>query len=427
MISSESRHGDAPRRSGSGRAADALCTLVLALCLPACGSSGNKPPDPDAGPTGTEPTTPAVLYAERIFTPQNERFYYLAALPGVPTSPVDRTKELEFSSADPEVYNHRIYVRDRDKNTITRYKVNADLSLVIDGDVLSLAGTGLGDGRYSSAYVAPDRAYVLDSGSWRLIGWNPTTMKLTGEVISIDYMKKGDLLGAISPPVQVGGRVMAAVSWEDTDPDTLKIYPGSGLMVLDPASSGPPAFIEDARVGGAYRVTADANGDAFLTGITSAAIELKGATTSGAAMPGSGVLRLPAGTSQFDPSYFVDVEAITGTKAVGAIHRIGDTALLAQVYDPAAPAPATLDDLSQPQYIYVLIDTTARTFAPVSNLAKGIVGNSGNHVVDRELYIQSSIITRTSYETTAYAVTPSDVGAAFTVSGGDLWHLERVR
>lgn len=404
----------------------ALGVLILALGLPACGGSDHKtPPTPDAGMT--EPTNSAVLYAERIFSPDGSRLYYLTALPGVPTAPVDRTKEVEFSSADPEVYNHRIFVRDRNMNTITRYKVNADLSLAVDGDVLSLAGTGLGTGRYDSAYIAPDRAYVMDSGGWRLIGWNPTTMKLTGEVISIDYMKKGDLLGAISPAVQVGSRVMAAVSWEDTDADVLKIYPGSGLLVIDPAASGPPAFIEDPRIGGAYRVTADANGDAFLTGITSGLIELAGTTTTGAAMPGSGILRLPAGATQFDPSYFVNVEAITGTKAVGAIHRISDTALLAQIYDPAAPAPTTTDDLGTAQYIYVLIDTTARTFAPVANLTRGVVGNSGNHVVDSTLYIQSSIITRTSYETTAYAVASGGVQTAFTVSGGDLWHLERVR
>lgn len=411
----------------------ALGVLILALGLPACGGSdGKTPPTPDGGMTSTEPTNSAVLYAERIFQPDGSRLYYLQALAGVPTAPVDRSKELEFSSADPEVYNHRVYVRDRTSNTITRYKVNADLSLAVDGDVLSLAGTGLGTGRYDSAYIAPDRAYVMDSGAWRLIGWNPTTMKLTGEIISIDYMKKGDLLGAISPAVQVGSRVMAAVSWEDTDtevadPTRLTIYPGSGLMVIDPAASGPPAFIEDPRIGGAYRVTADANGDAFLTGITSGLIELAGTTTTGAAMPGSGILRLPAGASQFDPSYFVDVQAITGTKAVGAIHRISDTALLAQIYDPAAPAPTTTDDLGTAQYVYVLIDTTDKTSTPVANLTKGVVSNSGNHVVDGTLYIQSSIITRTSYETTAYAVASAGVQTAFTVSGGDLWHLERVR
>lgn len=425
MISSESRRSAGPGRSRSGRAAGALYASVLALGLaplPACGD-GNQGPGDDDG----EPTNSAVLYAERIFTPQNERFYYLAALPGVPTTPVDRTTELEFSSADPEVYNHRIYVRDRMMNTITRYKVKEDLSLAVDGDVLSLAGTGLGTGRYDSAYVAPDRAYVLDSGGWRMIGWNPTTMKLTGEVISIDFMKKGDLLGAISPPVAVGNLVMAAVSWEDTDESVLKVFPGSGLIVIDPAKSGPPAFIEDPRIGGAYRVTAAASGDAFLTGITSGLIEFMGSTTTGGAMPGSGVLRLAAGARAFDPSYFVDVEAITGTAAVGAIHRISDTQLLAQIYDPAAPAPTKLADLGTAQYIYVLIDTAAKTATPVANLTRGVVGNSGNHVVDTTLYIQSSVITRTSYDTTAYAVTSGGVQTAFTISGGDLWHLERVR
>lgn len=386
--------------------------------------SGADASAPDAQP---EATSPSILYVERVFTPTNDRFYYLSALPDVPTAPVDRTKAIESHSADPEVFGNRVYVRNRETNTMTRYRVTDDRVLEEDGS-FSFTPTALAALRFNSIYVSATRAYLMDSSGWRLIGWDPTKMELTGEIISIAFMNHDPLPGSFSVPVQVGNVFMAAVSWVDASATVLTTYPGSGILVFDPASSDPPKLVTDARIAGGFRITADANGDAFLTGITSGVIHRFGKTSDGSAMPTSGVVRLPAGQTTTDPGYLDDVEAITGTVSVGAIHRINDTTLLAQIFDPAAAVPTALADFTRAaQYMYVLIDTTGKTFAQVDGLTKGVTGNSGNHVVDGKLYFQISTITASSYETDTYATSPTGVAPAFHISGGDLWFMGRIR
>ncbi len=416
------------------------CALALAA-TPGCGddAGGGGDTGQDDGDTGQDDgdtgdddgdddggEQPAVLVAERVFTPEG-RSYYVSVLPEVPGATIDRAQALELSSADIEVFNDFVYIRDRDANTMTRYSVSDDLALVEDGQ-LSFAGVGLGTGRYHTAYLTPERAYVMDSAEWRLIEWNPTTMELTGEVIAIDYAEKAELpFGAIGPPARVGDRLVSPIYWEDFD--NLILYPGSGALVIDAASSEPPAFIEDPRVGGAFRAIADDSGDAYVTGVVGGDLRLFGSALGGGALPASGLLRIPAGEQTFDPDYLVDVETITGSIGAWAIHRIDDTTLLAQIYDPEAPDPADVDAYAEStDFIYVLIDTAEETFAPVEELARGGRGNAGDHVVDGRLYVQTSRGTgEDQFETVVYAVSPDGVEESFTVPSGDVWHLQRIR
>ena len=400
---------------------------ALGCALAACGSDAKTQPDapttPDAAPDpviDAAPDQPAVVLVERVFSPEGRR-YAISVLPDVPTAAVDRTAALVLTSADPELFGGKLYVRDRDANTMTRYKIAADRKLVQDGQ-LSFASTGLGASRYSSAYVAADRAYLMDSTDWRLIGWNPTTMALTGEIISLANMKKDPALtGSFSAAVKVGDRLVSAINWEDFG--NLVLFPGTGALVIELATPSQPKFLEDARVGGSFRVTADGN-DAYLTGTVGGDVRKFGKAFGDGALPASGLLKLPGGSDAFDPAFLVDVEAITGTKSVWAIHRITATTLLAQIFDPALDLPATAADYNaSTDFEYVTIDTVAKTFAPVANLPKGGRGNSGNHVVDGTLYIQASNATGS----TAYAVSAAGVAEAFPVPAGDVWFLARVR
>jgi hypothetical protein len=380
--------------------------------------------DDGAGDDGGE--QPAVLVAERVFTPEG-RSYYLSVLPDVPGEPVDRAQALELTSADIEVFNGLVYIRDRDANTMTRYRVSDDLALVEDGQ-LSFAGVGLGTGRYHSAYLTAERAYVMDSAEWRLIEWNPTTMELTGEIVPIDFAEKTELpFGAIGPAARAGDRLVSPIYWQDFE--NLVLYPGSGALIIDPASTEPPVFVEDARVGGAFRSVADDAGDAYLIGTVGGDLRLFGSALGGGDLPASGLLRIPAGEQAFDPDYAVDIEAITGSIGAWAVHRIDDTTVLAQVYDPEAADPADIDAYADStDFVYVLIDTEKGTFEPVEELARGGRGNAGDHVVDGRLYVQTSRGTgEDQFETVVHAVSPEGIEESFTVPSGDVWHLQRIR
>lgn len=402
-----------------------LAVLMLGLSLGAtgCSDDGNDPPPPPPdGGMEEEPTNSAVLVAERVFTPQGQRFYYVGVHANVPTAAIDRSKSIEMTSADIEVYKNRIYIRDRDANTITRYRVTEALALEQVGEKLSFANTGLGTGRYHNVYVSDTLAFTLDAGAWRLIGWNPSTMLLTGQIISIDNMRKQGLAtGSIGPAVQVGGRILAPVYWANFMTGSTVYYRGSGAIIIDPTNPTAPAFTEDSRVGGAFRITAGADGAAYMTGVVDAVI---GTTFGGGPLPTSGIVRIPDGVNSFDTNYLVDLSDITGSPGVWAVHRIDATTVLAQIFDPAMTPPATPQEWgASTNFIYVTINTQTRVVTTLTNPPRGGRGNAGNHVVDGKLFIQLS--NATGSET--FAVSGSGITPAFPIPAGDLWHMQRIR
>jgi hypothetical protein len=417
-------------RSGS----KTCVALALALGAAACGGGDHKA-GPDAASPGSDGSAPidaaapgpAVLAVERVFTPTS-RSYFLSVLPDVPTGTIDRSHALELVSADVEFYGGKIFIRDRVANTMTRYIVTADGALQADGDPLSFASYALADARFSDAFIAADTAFLLDSTGWRLIPWNPTTMKLAGEPIDISAMKKGALPGAISVAVQAGGRFIAAVSWAQTDSSMpLVTYGGSGVIVYDPAANPVLQLVEQAKVGGGFRVTAADDGDAYLTGVVGGDMHLFGTVFDGAPAPTSGIVRLPAGATAFDLDSVVDVEAITRTKGVGAVHRLSETAVLAQILDPAFTAlPAKASDfVALKHFFYVLIDPETQTVTRVPEIDEGGLANAGNHTVDGKLYIQQANAAGTG--SVVYSVAGTTIGQAFTVPAGDLWFMARIR
>jgi hypothetical protein len=399
----------------------AVLVLGLSLGVTGCSDDGKDPPvTPDGPPSdGGNEGPPAVLVAERVFGPQGQRLYYVSVHSDVPTAAVDRTKAIELTSADIEVFEGRVFIRDRNANTITRYKVTSDLKLEQDGEKLSFAGVGLGTGRYHNAYVSSTLAYTLDSGAWRMIAWNPSTMLLTGQVISIDYLRKPALpSGAIGIPTRVGNRIIAPVYWADF---TNFIYhPGVGALIIDPSLPAQPAFIEDSRIGGAFRVSAGADGAAYMIGVVDAVV---GRASGGGPLPASGILRIPPGLNTFDANYLVDVEDATGAPSVWAIHRTTATEALVQIYDPTVALPPLQDYASTTNFIYANLNTETKTWTAVAELPRGGRGNAGNHVVDGKLYIQLSGATGSE----SYSVSEAGIVKAFPIPGGDVWHLERIR
>lgn len=419
-------------RSARRSAGSAVRTLTVALMIGAavtgCGDDGshNATPDAPSGGSDSGSAPPAVLVAERVFSP-NARSYFVSVLPDVPTAAIDRTKAIELTSADIEVFDGKVFIRDRVANTMTRYAVSSELELV-EEDKLSFATTGIAANRFSSVYLAPERAYLMDSTGWNLIGWNPSTMTLTGENISILGMSHSEFTGStgqISPAVKVGDRYLAAVYWENFATST--IYPGSGVIVIDPTQATlAPTLIEDPRLGGGFRVAAEGD-DAYLMGVTDGAARLLNRVYNGGAMPASGMLKLAAGASAFDAAYQIDLEAITKAPFAWAIHRLSATRLLVQIYDPAdAPPKDTTEYASSTNFIFGVIDTEAKTFTaiPTTTLPKGGRANAGNYVIDGKVYIQLSNDTGSQ----AYAVaTDGTITPAFPVPAGDVWHLARIR
>lgn len=398
----------------------ALAASTLAL-LAACGDNGKPVTDAAAVQEG-----PAVLAVERTFGPEG-RTYFLSVLPDAPTANLDHGNATEISgSADVEVYEGAIYVRTREDSVITRYRVSNDLKLVKDGEV-SFANKGLATERYHSAFLTPDRAFLLDGHEARLIEWNPTTMKLSTQAdIAVSFMDKAEVPNSIvfGVPARVGNRVVTPLYWQNFD--TGIMYAGTGAAIVpDATNPALPVLAEDTRIGGAFRAIGNAAGDVYVVGYVGGDTRAFGTIVGGAA-PHSGVLKIAAGATEFDPDYFIDVEAITGSTGIANVHVLDDKHILVQILDPATPFPTTEDGyLNSTDFVWKMIDTTTKTATDVPELARGGRANGGSHIVDGKLYIQyrddagNAIVKRIDADGSFHD--------AFTVQSGDLWHLERIR
>ena len=67
------------------------------------------------------------------------------------------------------------------------------------------------------------------------------------------------------------------------------------MLVIDPQHGSAPALLEDSRLGGAYRVYAGTDGNAYVAGSVSGDTRLFGSALGGAPLPESGLLRINAG------------------------------------------------------------------------------------------------------------------------------------
>ncbi|MGC4118264.1 MAG: hypothetical protein QM765_27675 [Myxococcales bacterium] len=395
--------------------------VVLAL---AAGCGGTNTPGPDAGQPADAGATPAIVVAERVFTPDS-RLYYLSVVSEVPTGKLDRSKAREFTSADLEVFDGAIFLRDRQANTMTRFSVGNDLSLVEEGK-FSFQSTGLPSSRAYSAYLSPTQAYVLDGKGRRMIGWNPKEMKLTGETKSLAFLEKTDLPDlSLGVPTTVGSQVFVPVSWSDSA--NLVIAAGAAVMIIDSTMAKDPVVLEDDRVGGSY-VVWGLGGDAYVGGTVGGDVKLFGHALGGGAAPNAGVVRVKSGASAFDSSYSVDLDKATGTIGSWGIHLLDATHVLAQILDPAVDKAsiATPDDFyASTEFFYVLLDTATGTWTRQDAIPKGGVGNAQEHVVDGVLYVQVSGPNAAE----VHGVTAANgIGAkVFEVPSGDLWFMRRLR
>jgi hypothetical protein len=420
-----------------------ITVAVAALAASGCGDSDNNNPTPDLSMGGAADLTmnpgadlsgqmmqdaapPApIIVAERVFMP-NGRSYYVSVLTEMPTSPIDRTKAREFTSADIEIYDGKIYLRDRPSNLMTLFSVSSDLQLVQEAQ-LSFQNTGLPSGRAFSAYLSPTLAFILDGAGLQMIGWDPTNMKLTGDVISLAFLKK-DMLPTVSlgQPTRSDDRVIIPVSWDDSN--NLLTNPGIGAMlILDANMKAPPTVVEDPRVGGGY-VAWDFNGDAYVGGTVGGDVNLFGGVPGGGKAPSSGVVRLKKGTNTFDQSFVVDVNAATGTIGAWGVHMLDPTHLLCQILDPAVD-PKTImtpdDFYNSTSFFYILLDTSTMKWTKQAAIATGGIGNAQEHVVDGVEYVG---VTTMDGADVYPATAASGLGAKqFSIPSGDLWFAQRLR
>jgi hypothetical protein len=194
---------------------------TLALALAAC-SQDDPPTKPEKhnADSGNDPLY-AIMY--EVFDDVGSTSY-LNVLPSLDVEEVDVSEGREYGGgrAFLQTYNGWIFVGDAATPEVTRYSVAASGSLVEKG-VVSFANYGLESGSldtWNVSFISPTKAYLFDFEEGTTIIWNPTTMKITGEIpVPKELLREGWTLEG-SPGIVRGNRLFRTFDWVDNDEGT---------------------------------------------------------------------------------------------------------------------------------------------------------------------------------------------------------------
>lgn len=385
--------------------------LALGLAWPGCG-------DDDKQAEGVRGTTPAVMVSVISSNP-DERLTYVGAFPNVPSGEVRTNNMLEFGDAYFYGYDGSIFAWEREKSSVTRFEVTDDYKL-IKGKTVSFQSYGF---KYDAelTFVTPTRAYMFVTGQSLVIVWNPSTMEVSGTFPANLPAREG--LDTFPVAIGVAGNRMhwAFIS---SNYDALKVYPKNVLGVASTETNDPVTSIEDGRCIPSLGGYISSAGDIYLAGGADA--DVMSAYNPQAAYPPSCVLRVKAGSSSFDPDYFIDLHKVLDTPAIPGHWRIDDNTLLVLMWDKALPLPATYDEFwSSKTFISKKLDLTTGAVSDFPGFQR--VGFSSNiqDRVDGVTYL--SIPRDDGSADVAYRLKPDGIEEAFSLPGAGYWGMARLR
>jgi hypothetical protein len=398
-----------------------LSSLALVLAVTACGADDARIVGVPSGDSGT---APAVMVSVATRSPEGTAFY-VGAYPELPAE-LDLSQMLEASSGqNATAANGFIYVWSAESGIYTRYAVDDAMRLSENGAV-SFMNVG-GTGNVMTSFISPTRAYSMTRDNLQIVVWDPTEMVVLGTI---------DTSAAIDPnypnfdygePVLFGDYVAWPVLWDDYDNFDFK---PSVDVILASASSEAPAFtVSDSRCGGGWALFTD-EGDLYALGNAWFGFAHFFDRDPSRQLDDC-LLRMPAGSTEFDPDFYVDLNRAADTPAVYHTWQSSGRSVVAAVWDSAID-PASLaspDDYWVTPMKRKLVRIDDDTSEPLEGIPDSSVFSTTNYRLDDELFMlmsEGSAGPEGDQRSTLYRITGDRAEPALTTSG-DLWSIGRVR
>ena len=299
---------------------------------------------------------------------------------------------------------------------LVKYVVSAEAE-VAEEERIVVPGANV----FSTMYFASDTvAYATVAGGIsKLIVFDPSTMRITDEV---DLRTVTQRIPEATRTyyldiVERAGKLFMGVHYEN---NFQPVNDSAYVAVVDLASRSVEAVLVDGRTGMVFGgqapnagLVVDDDGDIYVQGL--------GTTNAGGTSP-SGVLRINAGETAFDPDYFFDLEEATGNISWGIYRTSDDQAFTATVQDETDLFEFAT---GEPQYKYVGIDLKAQTS---SGPVPGLPTTYGNRrMIVRELdgdRLLFTIATNTENAAYVYEAGADAAGVLFVSEGGNLTGVE---
>ena len=404
-------------------------SLPLLLLTAGCGDEA-RVIGPAGAPVNDTPASDggsALLTAVIVESPDG-RNVYVGAVEEVPTGELDYSSFLEFGSIDAATYAGYVFVWDREPGRMTRFSVNADLSLS-EGPTVSFERYGAAGGG-ENVFVSPTRSYLLSPQLDTIVVWDPETMQITG---TIPITLPGPPGGTGGPTLSgfetfahkgqvVGDNVIwqiVSVNWE-----TQEIEHGATLAVVSATTDEPVRLIEDSRCAGANGGHVDERGDYYVR--ADGYWGFFAAYGAGAASVRTCMLRVRAGTTEFDPDYLVDTRELTGTPINYPWFHVEASQYIAQAWDPTQVVPEDSGQYWYADMAPLLVDVEQGSAAPYPDLDGSIMVSSAEYSIDGVTYYERNpegFVVGGRSE--IVELRPEGVVPKFSVPG--LWAFGRIR
>jgi len=155
----------------------------------------------------------------------------------------------------------------------------------------------------SIEFISDEVAYAsVGGGLARVVKFNPTTMQITGEVNLSGILKSAATSTFYLGMKTFGGKLFLGVYYGGSLDLLTKAY----MAVINLETDTVEKLIEDDRTAAIFQggssangIEIDENGDMYVMGI-------------GSPSKPSGILRIKKGTTDFDPTYFMNLDEATG-------------------------------------------------------------------------------------------------------------------
>ncbi len=256
----------------------------------------------------------------------------------------------------------------------------------------------------SIEFISDDVAYAsVGGGLARVVKFNPVTMQITGEVNLTGILKPAAASTFYLGMKARGGKLFLGVYYGGNADLLSKAY----MAVIDLNTDAVEKLIEDDRTAGVFQNGSSANGievdeagDMYVMGI-------------GSPSRPSGILRIKKDATDFDPDYFMNLDAVTG-KSCRNFRLFGNgMAFVNRVVDESDPY-----ELNGANYEYYQIDLTAKASKGKVGSLPVIWGSSTGIIrkyTDGELLFSVSSASENAIYT--YAIANGSLTKKFTLDG----------
>ncbi len=301
----------------------ALLPIVASLTLAACGSDDENddvsPGSAGAGNAGAGGDAKYIL-GSVVIGDNDTRTTYVQVIDEL-SGHVTNDKAIEAPGNGVLMARGRsFYLGLAEAPKWVKYTVDAKGRIREDGSI-NFSKHGMTYIDYGYVIVDDETAVSISTESYKAIVWNPETMTIKG-TIDLEHLERDGYSLEVWTTTARDGLVYVPGRWGNWE--TVDIYPGVSVTVLDPKNLSEVGTLTDDRCTSGGRVVWGDDGYGYVMGDGRSYILQMTANAAGEPAPENCLLRFKKGELEFDPDFFHTLPSLTGGLEVATELETGE-------------------------------------------------------------------------------------------------------